>query len=139
MATDLDFLLLQLNSTKPQEKKKAVAAIEKNACVEAAPALVNILAADRDESLRACAARALGALNYAPAQKSLLGAMESGSDEVCYFASHALAAINSEGCADEIFRMMKDAEGLSEKAFYWYAHTLVKMGGGSLSDRKSVV
>jgi HEAT repeat protein len=133
MATDLDFLLLQLNSTKPQEKKKAVAAIEKNACVEAAPALVNILAADRDDSLRACAAKALGALNYAPAGKSLLSAMESGSDEVCYFASHALAAINSDGCAVEIFRAMKDEDGLSEKAFYWYAHTLVKMGGDSLS------
>lgn len=133
MPADLDFLLLQLNSTKPQEKRKAVSAIEKSACVEAAPALINLLSTDRDESLRACAARALGVLGYAPARQALLSAMESGSDEVSYFASTALAAINPDGCASEIYSLMKDGGGLSEKAYYWYAHTLLRIGGESLS------
>ncbi len=133
MAADLDILLLQLNSTKPQEKRKAIALIEKNACIQAAPALIGILTAEKDEAMRAAAAKALGALNCASAESALLAAMESGSDEVSYFAANSLAAINPDGCARKIFSLMNDSDNLSERAFYWYAQTLLKMGGGSFS------
>ncbi len=133
MAADLDIILLQLNSTKPQQKRQAIALIEKSACIQAAPALINILTAEKDEAMRAAAAKALGALNCASAESALFAAMESGSDEVSYFAANSLAAINPDGCAYKIFSLMKDNDNLSERAFYWYAQALLKIGGGSFS------
>ncbi len=133
MPADLDFLLLQLNSTKISEKKKAVAAIEKSACLQAAPALIGILASSGDEPLKALIAKTLGSLNCREAESALLNAMESGSDEVSYFASSALASINPDGCAEKIYGLMKSNESLNEKAFYWYAQTVARIGGNGLS------
>lgn len=127
MAEDLDYLLLMLKSNRLQDRKKAVAAIEKSGILQAAPNLIELFSSERDESIKALAARALGSLNCRDAMGVLLNALSAGSDELAYYASNAISQIRPKGVEDEIYGMMM-ADNVSERSFYWFAQTLFGLG-----------
>lgn len=128
MPEDIDYLVLLLSSTKASDRKKAILAIEKSGSRAVAKNLVAIIDRDRDESIRALAARAAGTLGIAEAADPLLASVASGSEEVAYFASHALARISSPELIKKIGDLMKTQDDKSDRVFYWLAQTLYKIG-----------
>lgn len=133
MAVDLDYLLFSLNSTKSSERKKAVAEIEKSGSTEAGKYLIPILSKDRDESIRAGAARALGTLGIREAAPALIAAIKAGSEEVSYFAAGALARIASNEVIMAVSEEMARSDESGERSFYWLTQALARMGGDGIS------
>jgi len=133
MAGDIDYLMFALNSTKPAEKKKAILEIEKSGSTEAGKNLIPLLERDRDDSMKALAARAVGALGVKSAGEALIGAIRSGSEEISYFAAISLSQISSDALVARIADEMKNAPENNDRSFFWFTEALMRSGNAAIS------
>ncbi|HNY11402.1 MAG TPA: HEAT repeat domain-containing protein, partial [Candidatus Wallbacteria bacterium] len=133
MANDIDYLMFALNSTKPAERKKAILEIEKSGSTEAGKNLVPVLERDKDDSIKALAARVIGALGVKSAGEALIGAIRSGSEEASYFAAISLAQICSDGLIKRITDEMNNTPENNDRSFFWLTEALKKSGNAAIS------